>query len=235
MRTKKLFLAILIVLAILATPASRTVANVNSKFSLLDVQALSSTETPSIQTKVVGDVTFSFISVDVTSNSILVGDSLLKPSQGYSVLCVHTSYVGDMNTIFPTSRTKVSLTITDKNLVMSGLSGAQWKDSKADLCFYVVDDSGPYVLRSTSDPTWFFDLTPLMTQLQSPVVQDSDHISCDYWASCYEGETCVYNPDAVWADGITKGNYVCQDKDTYPYDLKPCPYDPTLQCAWEKP
>lgn len=113
------------------------------------------------RTEVVGEVEFTFISVDVTSDSIVVGDSTLDPSPGYSVLCVHTTYVGDMNTIFPTSRTKVSLTITDKNLVMSGLSGAQWKDGKADLCFYVVSDSGPYVLRNTGDPTWFLDTTLL--------------------------------------------------------------------------
>ena len=68
----------------------------------------------------------------------------------------------------------------------------------------------------------------------SAVIENNEHISCDGWATCYEGEICVHDPEVLWADGLGKGNWVCLDKKTYPYDLVLCPHDPLQMCAVEK-
>ena len=62
------------------------------------------------------------------------------------------------------------------------------------------------------------------------------YYSCDSWASCDPGYVCVYNPEAVWADGVGRGNWKCQDEDHDTYEYRECPSEVDYQeyCAWVK-
>jgi len=142
--------------------------------TVMPSETLRPTDTPvePTQTPIIGvhesiqGVTFNFFGVSIASGAVLLGNgNILKGKPGYSVLCINATYTGDigelLNGPFKTNQSKGSLFITDAFNNTEDLANADYTNTNADFCFFVVAEEGPYMLHYTVAEPWSLDVASL--------------------------------------------------------------------------
>lgn len=111
----------------------------------------------------VQDVTLKFYSVTITTGETNVGDTVMSPNPGRSVLVVQAMYTGDMASLINGPyHPENALYITDVDNVVKQWMQAAWSSTSVSIGFFVMTGRGPYILHNTVGQTWSIDLTPLM-------------------------------------------------------------------------
>jgi hypothetical protein len=123
---------------------------------------------------VVEGIELKFTDVVISKAGLQLGDKMLTPVSGYSVLIVSGIYNGDINVLFGSAGVYQPLNafvVTDSENINREwvYEYHSWQSIKTEgrfqVAFFVKSNSSPYILHSTVGTPFTIDLTKLMSDV----------------------------------------------------------------------